>query len=239
MKKLVTFLISLSFLGFAAASNAATVYDFALEGNVHEAGYAPFDSDDHGNGDAPHGAANGLPGGLSISASNGSGYATNPLDAAGVQIIGPASTQYEAYMDGKSSGNDAGLGVCHTIGSCAGISDDNQMQGEYIAMDFDFTVGELSLAITGDHAPVADNAIFHYSVDEGLNWLSIGFGTTNSLIENLLISGVTKSLDYTIEGGQMYLSSMAVSAVPVPAAVWLFGTAMAGLLGFRRRRNTA
>jgi hypothetical protein len=30
-----------------------------------------------------------------------------------------------------------------------------------------------------------------------------------------------------------------VSAVPVPAAVWLFGTAMMGLLGLRRKSRMA
>ena len=33
--------------------------------------------------------------------------------------------------------------------------------------------------------------------------------------------------------------SLTVSPVPVPAAVWLFGTALAGLIGFGRRRKTA
>lgn len=33
--------------------------------------------------------------------------------------------------------------------------------------------------------------------------------------------------------------SVAVSPVPVPAAVWLFGTALAGFIGFSRRRNVA
>ena len=35
------------------------------------------------------------------------------------------------------------------------------------------------------------------------------------------------------------LAALTVSAVPVPAAVWLFGTALAGLIGFSRRRKAA
>ena len=33
-------------------------------------------------------------------------------------------------------------------------------------------------------------------------------------------------------------SVSAVSAVPVPAAIWLFGTALVGLVGFSRRKST-
>jgi len=33
-----------------------------------------------------------------------------------------------------------------------------------------------------------------------------------------------------------YASSLNISAVPVPAAVWLFGSALAGLIGFSRKR---
>jgi len=35
------------------------------------------------------------------------------------------------------------------------------------------------------------------------------------------------------------LAALTVSAVPVPAAVWLFGTALAGLIGFSKRRKAA
>lgn len=37
-------------------------------------------------------------------------------------------------------------------------------------------------------------------------------------------------------GYQLNISTSAVSAVPVPGAAWLFGTALAGVLGFNKRR---
>ena len=81
-------------LGFSTVSNAVSMtYDFAAEGNVHEAGYALFDTDDHGNGDTGHSASNGLPGGLKITASDG------------------GANTYYAYMDSHWKA-DAGLGVC-------------------------------------------------------------------------------------------------------------------------------
>jgi hypothetical protein len=39
-------------------------------------------------------------------------------------------------------------------------------------------------------------------------------------------------------GDNMLVTSMTPSAVPVPAAVWLFGSAMTGLLGFGKRKQT-
>ena len=128
------------------------------------------------------------------------------------------------------------LGVCTTVTNSCG-SDDNQMPGEYIHMAFSYVVDVLSLDIIGDHVPVVDNAIFHYSLDQGLSWAQINFGAGNSLIETLVITGVNKTFDYHIQDGQMYLSAMTVSPVPVPAAVWLFGTALIGFVGFSRRTN--
>ena len=40
-------------------------------------------------------------------------------------------------------------------------------------------------------------------------------------------------------GYTIFIDTSAVSAVPVPAAVWLFGTALIGLIGFGKRRKAA
>jgi hypothetical protein len=54
----------------------------------------------------------------------------------------------------------------------------------------------------------------------------------------IALESASSFLDYSIigEGGEMYLSALATDmVVPVPAAVWLFGTAMFGLIGLRRK----
>jgi hypothetical protein len=51
--------------------------------------------------------------------------------------------------------------------------------------------------------------------------------TSNSRFEALLI------------GEADSLKSLAVSAVPVPAALWLFGTGLIGLIGFSKRGKSA
>ena len=238
---LTVFLLSIS-----TASNAvSTTYDFAAEGNFNsgagEAGYSSFNTGTD--------SLSGMPGGLTVTASNGSGLTTPAKDSNGDDILGtaPDSTNmfvYEAYIDANTSSTNlsknAGLGVCHIAGSCAGKSDDNHMQGEYIHMLFDSVVEILSLDITGDHKAVESGAKMLYSLDSGASWASLDIGGEiwgTDLTVNWLLTG--KTLDYTItpNTGQMYLSAMTVSPVPVPAAIWLFGSALIGFIGISRRTN--
>jgi len=249
MKK---YLISVtSFALFAlATSSQAVLYDFAAEGNEHEAGYATFVSDNHSAANPAHTDGTGLPPGLTITASNGTGLngaGATLYDGAAIPTYDPPSMppQYYAYFDANTSSTNtsrnAGLGVCKAeLGNCAGISDDNHMPGEYIHMDFDNVEEILSLDITGNHVATASTAVMHYSLDEGSTWnmLSIGnqlHGSFLSLAAVLGSTWVTDTLDYTITGGEMYLSAMELSEVPVPAAFWLFGTALLGFISFSRR----
>lgn len=70
----------------------------------------------------------------------------------------------------------------------------------------------------------------------------VGFGTFISILnvtDPTVADAVARFVDlpafrsYPTLGGYVYRN---VSAVPLPAAVWLFGTAMVGLIGFGRRR---
>jgi len=69
----------------------------------------------------------------------------------------------------------------------------------------------------------------------GDNYLSFNFRTTSDdrYWLNHTIGGVTNSV---IGEGPTYLP---VSEVPVPAAVWLFGTALIGFVGLSRKRSVA
>ncbi len=59
-------------------------------------------------------------------------------------------------------------------------------------------------------------------------WLSSYVGTGGPKLDNLLA--------LTMDGGQDLLVQT-VTAVPIPAAVWLFGTGLVGLMGVRKRRS--
>ena len=64
---------------------------------------------------------------------------------------------------------------------------------------------------------------------------------TSSVSKNEILS-----LTFDVEAGKDYLFGVGggvstysdVSAVPVPAAVWLFGTGVLGLVGVGRRKNS-
>jgi hypothetical protein len=46
--------------------------------------------------------------------------------------------------------------------------------------------------------------------------------------------------DGTTAGGNLlYTATITASPVPVPGAIWLFGSAMAGLLGVSKRKRAA
>ncbi len=67
--------------------------------------------------------------------------------------------------------------------------------------------------------------------------LSSGSGGTTALFQGLLGDGMYTLLfsgDVTGSGGGIINGAIAVEAVPLPAAVWLFGSALIGLFSFRR-----
>lgn len=73
---------------------------------------------------------------------------------------------------------------------------------------------------------INDDFIVGISTDMGLTWFAdTGFvqGSANSLQLNFAMNGATIAVDV-------------ITAVPVPAAAWLFGSGLIGLVGIARRR---
>ena len=63
------------------------------------------------------------------------------------------------------------------------------------------------------------------------------YGFTDILFNKITISANTGIGTYNLDNLQF--NAAPLSAVPVPAAVWLFGTALIGLVGFSKRRKAA
>jgi hypothetical protein len=62
--------------------------------------------------------------------------------------------------------------------------------------------------------------------------------TDNNSTSTQVQSYVLGSLELYANGTLATLSSGGGSSVPIPAAVWLFGSGLLGLAGIGRRRNT-
>lgn len=147
---------------------------------------------------------------------------------------------YNAYLDDVSGGKPGGLGVCKILAGtqCNPGSDDNVTEGEALRLDLSGGATRLSNFTFRDaeHDPVIGTDNVWYRVDEVLTGGINNDGwelTTFAGLSALVLSGSVIEIAAHSNTEQLYLST--VSTVPVPAAVWLFGTAMLGLFGMRRK----
>ncbi len=70
-----------------------------------------------------------------------------------------------------------------------------------------------------------------------LVWIPCANGTLDGL-GSIYLDG-SDTLMIAFKNEQFYVSGIEFSAVPVPAAIWLFGTALIGFIGISRRTNLA
>ncbi|MCP3672132.1 MAG: VPLPA-CTERM sorting domain-containing protein [Gammaproteobacteria bacterium] len=78
---------------------------------------------------------------------------------------------------------------------------------------------------------IADFTTFNYTLDTNMGGLTLA--SLNITENGLGINWQNLSFD-----ANTYVK-LTMSAVPIPAAVWLFGTALIGLVGFGKRRKAA
>lgn len=87
-----------------------------------------------------------------------------------------------------------------------------------------------------------------YSLDNGATWIQYVAAGASSVVETVTASIVNVSaFKLHVFGnaanpnglaGTYQMTVNSVSAVPVPAAVWLFGSALMGLVGFSKRKSS-
>ncbi|HHH45249.1 MAG TPA: VPLPA-CTERM sorting domain-containing protein [Gammaproteobacteria bacterium] len=177
---------------------------------------------------------------LALGNSNERGYAGFTHSAGGISVEATGSsadgkTPYFAYLD---SGN-AGLGVCKALtasNQCTPSSDDNVTFNELLRLDFNRTVtlSEI-LFVNGSHGTTFSGT-FDLVIDGGPQ-------TSYSLAHLFTMDLTGKTFDFinpnllgdTDNLQQFYISSVEVSAVPVPAAAWLFVSGILGLVTVARR----
>ena len=157
---------------------------------------------------------------------------------------------YNAYLDSSwthsGGGGNGGLGVCQVLSSgaqCNPGSDDNVTINENLMLSFDTQVTITDTTFrNGEHNTIfGDGAEFDLVIDRGL--VSEFSGTFT--LEHLFTTDITgTTFEFmnlnTIDTDpfRFYISAMEVTAVPVPAAVWLFGSGLLGLAGIARRKRS-
>jgi hypothetical protein len=172
-------------------------------------------------------------GGLSLTAS-GSSTEDDPNPDGSVDV-----DQF-AYLD-SWSGGPGGLGVCADLSGdqCNPSSDDNITFGESLILVFSqaVTIDQITFN-NGDHDQNFSGD-FELSIDGG--------ATTTYSLTNIFNTPLTGTefifSNPNDQGGsdvsneyQFYIGAMEVTAVPIPAAVWLFGSGLLGLVAVARRR---
>lgn len=155
------------------------------------------------------------------------------------------------YFD-ADSGGPGGLGSCRNFDAGSGApqcdpnSDDNLTISANESLRLDFTNDANAAQLTGfgnflfyDDNHDAINGTIRVTHDDGMATINVAGGVGNLsalggstfLIFNDENDGIKASTNY-------YITSATVTAVPVPAAVWLLGSGL-GLLGWLRRKPAA
>ncbi len=100
-----------------------------------------------------------------------------------------------------------------------------------VSLSYESNTGTQTISLLDEWSDSATFANERYDAVIAIDNLSVGLG--NGMISFMLQENIDTS------GTRVHLDNVAVSAVPVPAAIWLFGTALVGLVGFGKRKSKA
>jgi hypothetical protein len=166
---------------------------------------------------------------LNNTTGNGSGTDSRTVDGITVDFSAPNFGQTASYANATFAAN-RGVGV---------------RTGSNILQD-EIRIGE-TLRVSFDSAVTIDSLLF--SQWDNNDDLTITASTGSSLSYNLNVGGSQELVDISSLGSFQYIDISGnggssalhtisnVSAVPVPAAAWLFGSALTGLVGVSRRKQ--
>ena len=156
----------------------------------------------------------------------------------GIGLVATANELTGAVINPYLDAGNAGLGACKVVtnsAQCNPSSDDNVTSGEVLTLTFDQMVKITSTTfINGGHG-TSFNGTFDLQIDGGA---VTTYNLTN--LFNMELTGTEFAFSNTnvntANEYQFYIQTMDVQAVPVPAAVWLFGSGLIGLVGVARRK---
>ena len=160
------------------------------------------------------------------------------VSASATSVSSPGNAK--AYLDAGG----AGLGVCSTVNAssqCGTSSDDNTgIAGDPTSgTNYETLILSFTTAVTLDSLLFMDREHKIHTDDFSLKINGILWSPGGSF------AGIGPASTYSFERifgsdkntRDFYLGTAAVTAVPLPAAAWLFGSALIGLAGIARKRK--
>ena len=212
MKKFILTAIAASAMSLTSMSANALVLDFVAEAAGNERGIA-----------------------------NGSTITNFQGTGVDVTFTAGDDSSYHPYFDDLSGGKPAGLGVCKELfnsGACNPSSDDNVSVNESIALAFggeQFAIRDITFYDADHNALGVMGNDGQVMVDIGAGFMMTTFSQIIADANNGLLAGVT-SIAFRFADTQFYIG--AISDVPIPGAIPLLLSGIAGL-GFASRRKKA
>jgi len=162
---------------------------------------------------------------------------------------GPAATQLFIGAAGVAPvpGDWTPLIVGNEIALSAPEDLDVDFAGSVFSAGFDFVEPDANSAGFGCNAPCFDSTfdvtlklgavvVDMFSFNAPDNVLAFIGVWSDSAFDRLEIRDVTATIDNEYFG-EFYTGTRSLSAIPVPAGIWLFGTALIGFVGYSRRRK--
>jgi hypothetical protein len=180
------------------------------------------------------------PNALSLGITFDNGAILPTLDSTGTPIAGTDHWQIDITVPLVTVSNGTSLGG-HAYATANGL--DAIQQAVLMHLGGIFDVSSFSV-----NASSFDGQSFGGLYNPTLDFLDINGNSVASVAYNLVGSVFSASLstqlhgvtDVVLAGGALYNNiSFNVTAVPVPGAIWLFGSALMGFMGVSRRNKKA
>ena len=171
-----------------------------------------------------------------------------PLNFGDLNVYGYKNgVEANAYLD---SGVKAGIGVCGKLLSeqqgtnwCNPASDDNLQANEVLKFVYDAAKKVSVVGINGPHISANGQWVRIWTDTQGWDLLQVasdkitlGFYLTTLKVFGTMTGAMAEKYG---RGTTTDLYVAGINEVPIPAAVWLFGSALLGLAGLRRRKIAA